>query len=76
MGNYYQISMKFGSQTKTEIRSSKITIAEVWVSFQDGRHRRQFGKSSDCYKMGNYHPISLKIGTRTKKNMPSLKQGG
>jgi hypothetical protein len=52
--------------------SSKITKAEVYTKFQDGR-RRHFGNSSACYKMGNYHPIFLKIGTQTKKNMLSSK---
>jgi hypothetical protein len=59
MGNYHSISMKFDTQTKTEMLSSKITKAEMWVNFQDGR--RHFGNSRDCYKMGNCQSILLKL---------------
>jgi hypothetical protein len=52
MGNYHPILMKFGTQTKTDMLSSKITKAEVQANFQDGRCRH-FGNSSACYKMGN-----------------------
>jgi hypothetical protein len=37
MGNYHLILMKFGTQTKKNILSSKITKAEVYGHFQDGR---------------------------------------
>jgi hypothetical protein len=49
MGNYHLILLKFGTQTKTDMLSSKITKAEVKANFQDGR-RRHFGNSSACYK--------------------------
>jgi hypothetical protein len=55
--HYRPILMKFGTQTKTDMLSSKITKAEVYGHFQDGR-RCYLGKSSACYKMGNYRPIS------------------
>jgi hypothetical protein len=45
---YHPILLKFDTQTKTDMLSSKITKAEVWTNFQDGR-RRHFGKSSECY---------------------------
>jgi hypothetical protein len=50
MGNYRQISMKFGTQTKTDMLSSKITNAKMLANWQDGC-RRHFGNSSECYKM-------------------------
>jgi hypothetical protein len=52
MGNYHPILMKIATQTEKNMLSLKITDAEVWVNFQDGR-RRHFVNSSDCYKMGN-----------------------
>jgi hypothetical protein len=52
--------------------SSKITEAEVYTNFQDGR-RRHVRNSSECYKMGNYRPILMKIVTQTKTDMLSLK---
>jgi tyrosyl-tRNA synthetase len=67
MGNYHPILMKFDTQTKKNMLSSKVTIAEMIDRFQDGR-RRHVGNSSACYKMGNYHPILMKIGTQTKQN--------
>jgi hypothetical protein len=72
MGNYHAILMKIGKQIKKHMLSSKITEAEVYTNFQDGR-RRHVGNSSacSCYKMGSYHPISLKTGTQTKKHMLS-----
>jgi hypothetical protein len=39
MGNYYLILMKFNTQTKKIILSSKVTKAEVTNRFQDGRRR-------------------------------------
>jgi hypothetical protein len=52
MGSYHPILLKFDTETKTDMLSLKITKAEVWTNFQDGR-RRHFGNSSACYKMGN-----------------------
>jgi hypothetical protein len=37
MGSHRPIVMKFGTQTETEMLSSKITKAEVCDHFQDGR---------------------------------------
>jgi hypothetical protein len=71
MFNYHPILMKFDTQTKKNMLSSKVTKAEMIDRFQDGR--RHVGNSSACYKMGNYHPISMKIGTQTKKNILSSK---
>jgi hypothetical protein len=51
---------------------SKITEAEVYTKFQDGRGRH-VRISSACYKMGSCHLILTKIGTQTKKNMLSSK---
>jgi hypothetical protein len=67
MGNYHLILMKYDTQTKKIMLSSKVTKADMIDHFQDGR-RRHVGNSSACYKMGNYHPISMKIGTQTKKH--------
>jgi hypothetical protein len=39
MGNYNPIFMKIGTQTKKNMLSSKITIPEVTIEFQDGRRR-------------------------------------
>jgi hypothetical protein len=39
MGNYHPILLKFDTQTKKDMLSSKITKAEVWTNFQDGRRR-------------------------------------
>jgi hypothetical protein len=64
MGNYYPILMKFNTQTKKNILSSKVTKAEMIDRFQDGR--RHVRTSSACYKMGNYHRTLMKIGTQTK----------
>jgi hypothetical protein len=72
MGNYHPNLMKFDTQTKKNMLSSKVTKAEMIDRFQDGR-RRHVENSSACYKMGNYHPISMKIGTQTKKNILSSK---
>jgi hypothetical protein len=72
MGSYHKISMKFDTQTKRNILSSKVTKAEVTDRFQDGR-RRDVGNSSACYKMGNYHRTVMKIGTQTKTDMLSSK---
>jgi hypothetical protein len=55
-GQLPPILMKFGTQTKKDMLSSKITKADVTDRFQDDR-RRHVGKSSACYKEGNYHPI-------------------
>jgi hypothetical protein len=49
IGNYHPILMKIGTQTKTDMLSSKITKAEVLINFQDGR-RRHLGNSSDAIK--------------------------
>jgi hypothetical protein len=70
MGNYHPILMKFDTQTKKNMLSSKVTKAEMIDRFQDGR---QVGNSSACYKMGNYHRTLMKIGTQTKQNMLSSK---
>jgi hypothetical protein len=72
MGNYHLILMKYDTQTKKIMLSSKVTKADMIDRFQDGR-RRHVGNSSACYKMGNYHPISMKIGTQTKKYILSSK---
>jgi hypothetical protein len=72
MGNYHPILMKFDTQTKKNMLSSKVTKAEVTDRFQDGR-RRHVGNSSACYKIGNYHRTLMKIGTQTKQNMLSSK---
>jgi hypothetical protein len=72
MGNYHLISMKIGTQTKKNMLSSKITKAEVYGHFQDGRPG-YLGNSSACYKMGNYRPISMKFGTQTNTDMLSSK---
>jgi hypothetical protein len=72
MGSYHPILMKFDTQTKTDMLSSIITKAEVWVNFQDGR-RCYLGNSSACYKMGNCRPILIKFGAQTQTDMLSLK---
>jgi hypothetical protein len=72
MGNYHPILMKIGTQIKKHMPSSKVTEAEVYTNFQDGR-RRHVGNSSECYQMGNYHPIFMEIGTQTKTGMLSSK---
>jgi hypothetical protein len=72
MGNYHPILMKLGAQTKTDMLSSKITKAEKYGHFQDGR-RCYLGKSNACYKVGYYRLILMKFGTQTKKGMMSLK---
>jgi hypothetical protein len=72
MGSYHPNLMKFDTQTKKNILSSKVTKAEVNDRFQEGR-RRHVGNSSACYKMGNYHRTVMKIGTQTKQNMLSSK---
>jgi hypothetical protein len=56
MGNYRPILMKFGTQTETEMLSSKITKAEVYGHFQDGC-RCYLEQLSSCYEIGNYRPI-------------------
>jgi hypothetical protein len=66
MFNYHPILMKFDTQTKKSMLSSKVTKAEMIDRFQDGR-RRHVGNSSACYKMGNYHPISMKSVHRLRK---------
>jgi hypothetical protein len=72
MGNYHPNLMKFDTQTKKNILSSKVTKAEVTDRFRDGR-RRHIENSSACYKMGNYHRTLMKIGTQTKTDMLSSK---
>jgi hypothetical protein len=72
MGNYHPILMKFDTQTKKNMLSSKVTKAEMIDRFQDGRHRH-VENSSACYKMGNYHWTLMKIGTQTKTDMLSSK---
>jgi hypothetical protein len=72
MGNYHRTLMKIGTQTKTDMPSSKVRKAEVTDRFQDGR-RRHVGNSSACHKMGNYHRTLMKIGTQTKTDMLSSK---
>jgi hypothetical protein len=39
MDKYHPIVMKIGTQTKENMLSSKFTIPEVLVEFQDGRRR-------------------------------------
>jgi hypothetical protein len=68
MGNYHPILMKFDTQTKKNMLSSKVTKAGMIDRFQDGR-RRHVGTSSACYEMGNYHRTLMKIGTQTQQNM-------
>jgi hypothetical protein len=41
MDNYHPISMKFGTQTKKNMPSSKVTKAGMIDRFQDGRRRRR-----------------------------------
>jgi hypothetical protein len=72
MGSYHPNLMKFDTQTKKNILSSKVTKAEVTDRFQDSR-RRHVGNSSACHKMGNYHRSLMKIGTQTKTDMLSSK---
>jgi hypothetical protein len=72
MGSYHPNLMKFHTQTKKNILSSKVMKEEVTDRFQDGR-RRHVGHSSACYKMGNYHRPLMKIGTQTKTDMLSSK---
>jgi hypothetical protein len=72
MGNYHPNLMKFDTQTKKNMLSSKVTKAEMIDRFQDGR-RRHVGNSSACFKMGNYHRTLMKIGTQTKTDMLSSK---
>jgi hypothetical protein len=48
MGNFRPISMKIGTQTNTDMLTSKITKAEVYGYFQDGRSCF-LGKLSACY---------------------------
>jgi hypothetical protein len=62
MGNYHPNLMKFDTETKKNMLSSKVTKAEMIDRFQDGRRRRHVGNSSACYKMGNYHHTLMKIG--------------
>jgi hypothetical protein len=64
--------MQIGTQTKKNMLSLEVTIPEVTIKFQDGRHSH-IGNLRACYEMGNYHPILMQIGTKTKKNMLSLK---
>jgi hypothetical protein len=64
--------MKFDTQAKKNMLSSKVTKAGMIERLQDDR-RRLPGNSSACYKVGNYHPISMNIGGRTKKNIRSSK---
>jgi hypothetical protein len=63
--------MKFDTETKKNMLSSKVTKAETIDRFQDGR--RHVENSSACYKVGIYHPITMKIGTQTKKSIVSSK---
>jgi hypothetical protein len=63
--------MKFDTQTKKKMLSSKVTKAEMIDHFQDGR--RIVGNSSAWYNMGNYHRTLMKIGTQTKQNVLSSK---
>jgi hypothetical protein len=72
MGSYHPNLMKFDTQPKKNILSSKVTKEEVTDRFEDGR-RRHVGNSSACYKMGNYHRTLMKIGTQTKTDMLSSK---
>jgi hypothetical protein len=72
MGSCHPNLMKFDTQTKKNILSSKVTKAEVTGRFQYGR-RRHVRNSSACYKMGNYHRTLMKIGTQTKTDMLSSK---
>jgi hypothetical protein len=39
MGNYHPIVMQIGTQTEKNMLCLKITIPEVTIKFQDGRHR-------------------------------------
>jgi hypothetical protein len=72
MGTYHLILMKYDTQTKKIMLSSKVTKADMIDHFLDGR-RRHVGNSSACYKMRNYHPIAMKIGTQTKTYILSSK---
>jgi hypothetical protein len=64
--------MQVDTQTKKRMLSSKITEAEVYIKFQDGRRRHVGNLSASC-KMGNYQPILMEIDTQTKKHMLSLR---
>jgi hypothetical protein len=68
MGNYHPILMKFDTQTKKNMPSSKVTKSGMIDRFQDGR-RHHVGNLSACYKIGNYHRTLMKIGTQTEQNM-------
>jgi hypothetical protein len=72
MGNYGPSLMTFVTETKTDMPSSKITKAEMYEHFQDGR-RCYLGNSSAWFKMGTYCPISMKGDTQSKTEMLSSK---
>jgi hypothetical protein len=65
-------SMKFVSETETDMLSLKIAKAGVYGHFQDGRSSF-LGNSSVCYKRGNYRPISMNFFTQTKTGVLSSK---
>jgi hypothetical protein len=54
MVNFHPILMKFDTQSKKNMLSSKVTKAEMIDRFQDCR-RRHVGSSGACYEMSNYH---------------------
>jgi hypothetical protein len=70
MGSCHPHFMKFDTQTKKNMLSSKVTKAEMIDRFQDGR-RRHVENSSACYEMGNYRRTLMKIGAQTKTDMLS-----
>ena len=72
MAKYYPILMKFGTQTKKHMPSSKNAKAGVRGHFPRWPTPPSC-KSSLGYRMAKYGPILMKIGTQTKKHMPSSK---
>jgi hypothetical protein len=60
--------MKFDTQTKKNMLSSKVTKAEVTDRIQEGRCRH-VGTSSTRYEMDKYYRTLMKIGTQAKQIM-------
>jgi hypothetical protein len=54
MGSYHPNLMKFDTQTKKNILSSKVTKAEVIDRFQDGRRRHVGNSSRSLVNFTNY----------------------
>ena len=60
--------MKFGTQTKKNMLSTRNAKPEVCRHFQNWLLPPSW-KSLQCCKSAIYHPITKKFGTQTKKNM-------